>query len=106
MHYGEMNKRITVLIQQKIPDQYGGHIVQWEKFANIWAKVDFISEDEEDTRYKQVIKSLYAFTIRNNRDFKMPLKIHYLNKNFIAKKLRFYDNQKKYISIISEMERN
>ena len=33
----------------------------------------------------------------------MPLKISYLNQSFIAKRLQLSDNQKEYISIITEM---
>ena len=98
-----MNKRISIFVQEKIPDQYDGYTVQWKEFINTWAKVDFISEDTKDVKYKELIKSFYVFTIRNNKELKMPLKVRYLNKEFTAKKLKFSDNQKGYISIMAEI---
>lgn len=104
MHYSEMNKRVKLFTQQQVPDEYGGYTCVWTEFADIWAKVDFISEDKKDLKRKQQIKAMYAFIARNDREFSMPLRVRYMDKNFIARKLQFFDDQKQYISIISEME--
>ena len=105
-HYSEMNKRISIFAQYKVPDKYDGYTLHWKKIRDVWAKVDFLSENKEDGKYKELIKSMYVFTVRNNQDFKMPLKINYLNRSFMAKKLQSSDNQKEYISIIAEMGGN
>jgi head-tail adaptor len=99
-----MNKRITVFIQKQVPDEYGGYTSAWVEFADIWAKVDFVSEDKKDVKRKQQIKAVYAFVTRNDREFSMPLRVRYMDKYFITRKLEFFDDQQKYISIISEME--
>ncbi|MFQ3307480.1 MAG: SPP1 family predicted phage head-tail adaptor [Candidatus Midichloriaceae bacterium] len=75
IQYSQMKKRVFVYSQIKDLDDFGGYKIKWEKFDEIWAKLESVIEENTFSKVKHSTKSAYNFYIRKNINIEMPMRI-------------------------------
>ncbi|WGL96542.1 phage head closure protein [Arsenophonus nasoniae] len=82
MKAGELNKRITLFLFKIVRDELGSEKVVAEKVADVWAKVESISNNKIRTADQGQIIEKVRFTLRPRGDVDIDWLIDYRQRRF------------------------
>ena len=82
MNPGELNSRISILQETKVPDDQGGYIVNYAPRVILWAKITTLTAKTLD-QYEQLSPELlHRVVIRYRRDVAVTDRIQYGDRLF------------------------
>lgn len=82
MNPGELNCRITLKQEIKVPDGQGGYAVTYMPRASLWAKITAVTARAQDQYEQMTPEILYRIIIRYRRDVAVTDRIEYGNRVF------------------------
>jgi len=82
MNPGEMNCRITLLKEIKVPDGQGGYAAEYAPRAALWAKIMPVAAKTLDQHEQLTPEILYRIIIRYRRDVAVTDRIGYKSRIF------------------------
>lgn len=82
MNPGELNSRITLLREIKVPDGQGGYAAEYSTRGFVWAKLTAVTAKTKDQYEQLVPEILYRITIRYRSDVVMADRIQYGKRLF------------------------
>ena len=82
MNPGELNSRISILQETKVPDDQGGYIVNNELRVILWAKITTLTAKTLDQYEQQTPELLHRIVIRYRRDVTVTDRIQYGDRLF------------------------
>ena len=82
MNPGELNSRISILQETKVPDDQGGYIVTYALRVILWAKITTLMAKTLD-QYEQLMPELiHRVVIRYRRDVAVTDRVQYGGRIF------------------------
>ena len=82
MNPGELNSRICILQETKVPDDQGGYIVNYALRVILWAKITTLTAKTLD-QYEQLMPELiHRVVVRYRRDVAVTDRIQYGGRIF------------------------
>lgn len=85
MKAGELNKRITLFLFKIVRDELGSEKIIAEKVADVWAKVESISNNKIRTADQGQIIEKIRFTLRPREDVDIDWLIDYRQRRFTVR---------------------
>lgn len=82
MNPGELNSRISLLQETKVPDDQGGYIVTFALRVILWAKITTLTAKTLDQYEQQTPELLHRVVIRYRRDVAVTDRIQYGDRLF------------------------
>ena len=82
MNPGELNSRISILQETKVPDDQGGYIVTFALRVILWAKITTLTAKTLDQYEQQMPELLHRVVIRYRRDVAVTDRIQYGDRLF------------------------
>ena len=82
MNPGELNSRISILQETKVPDDQGGYIVTFALRVILWAKITTLTAKTLDQYEQQMLELLHRVVIRYRRDVAVTDRIQYGDRLF------------------------
>ena len=82
MNPGELNSRISLLQETKVPDDQGGYIVTFALRVILWAKITTLTAKTLDQYEQQTPELLHRVVIRYRRDVAVTDRIEYGDRLF------------------------
>ena len=82
MNPGELNSRISLLQETKVPDDQGGYIVTFALRVILWAKITTLTAKTLDQYEQQMPELLHRVVIRYRRDVAVTDRIQYGDRLF------------------------
>ena len=82
MNPGELNCRITLQQETKVPDGQGGYATVYVQRANLWAKIVAVTAKTTDQYEQLTPEILHRITIRYRRDVAVTDRVQYGNRIF------------------------
>ena len=82
MNPGELNSRICILQETKVPDDQGGYIVNYALRVILWAKITTLTAKTLDQYEQQRPELLHRVVIRYRRDVAVTDRIQYGDRLF------------------------
>ena len=82
MNPGELNSRISILQETKVPDDQGGYIVNYAPRVILWAKITTLTAKTLDQYEQQTPELLHRIVIRYRRDVAVTDRIQYGDRLF------------------------
>ena len=82
MNPGELNSRISILQETKVPDDQGGYIVTYPLRVILWAKITTLTAKTLDQYEQQTPELLHRIVIRYRRDVAVTDRIGYGDRLF------------------------
>lgn len=94
MRTGDLNKRVTLQYQTKVPDGMGGFTTSWVDAATVWAAIWPVSASEQVQAAQQVMTISHRIRIRYRSVLKPSWRVKFGTRYFAI------------VSIINPNERN
>ena len=82
MNPGELNSRISILQETKVPDDQGGYIVTYALRVILWAKITTLTAKTLDQFEQQTPELLHRIVIRYRRDVAVTDRVQYGGRIF------------------------
>ena len=82
MNPGELNSRISILQETKVPDDQGGYIVTFAPRVILWAKITTLTAKTLDQYEQQTPELLHRIVIRYRRDVAVTDRVQYGGRIF------------------------
>ena len=82
MNPGELNCRVTLLEETKVPDGQGGYATTYTARALVWAKITAVTAKTVDQYEQMTPEILHRIIIRYRRDVAVTDRIQYGSRVF------------------------
>ena len=82
MNPGELNCRITLLKEMKVPDEQGGFVTSYVLRAEVWAKIIAVTAKTVDQYEQQTPELIHRVVIRYRKDVLVTDRVRYGERFF------------------------
>jgi len=100
MKIGELNKRITLMYQTKVPDGMGGFTVSWVTAAEIFGAIWPVSAKEVIEAAQPTMTVTHRIRIRYRANLKSSWRIKFANRYFNIVSIIDINMQHKFLDIL------
>jgi SPP1 family predicted phage head-tail adaptor len=100
MKIGDLNKRITLMYQTKVPDGAGGFTTTWTTAAEIYAAIWPVSAKETIEAAQATMTITHRIRIRYRANIKSSWRIKFANRYFNIVSIIDQNMQHKWLDIL------